>query len=112
MSGRMFSKQMSLYVLVFVVVVVAVVVVVVVVVPVWFCSAKFNTQPYWQDQRSSGWVAPVPKWVGRPFDEVSGLRPYHRPSRQVLCRSFVPSTELIGRIRIGLTIRSYHQPGR
>ena len=98
----------------------------------WFSvveSVKFKTQLYWQGtsrghntvtnlrtaerrQRPSGWVAPVPKCVGRSSDQVSSPRPYHRPRRQVLCGSVVPSTESIGRIRIGPTIRSYHQPGR
>jgi heme/copper-type cytochrome/quinol oxidase subunit 2 len=52
MSGRMFSKQRSLCVLVFVVVVV-VVVVVASLVGLWLCSAKFNTQPYLEDEHGS-----------------------------------------------------------
>jgi hypothetical protein len=41
----------------------------------------------------------VPKQVAVP----SSLGPYHGPSRQVLCGLVVPSTESIGRIRIGST---------
>jgi hypothetical protein len=74
-------------------------------------SRGHNTVANWRSMqlKSIGRTSPATKSMGRtsaqlgsrPIGQVSSLRPYYRPSRQVLCGSVVPSTESIGCIRIG-----------